>query len=234
MMEKHLSWRQMGRVCAAISAAIAPAFLLAAAPASNWLNNYGISTDGGHIIGNPAATTKIVEYASYTCGHCANFETTDAPILKRDYIAKGKVSFEIRNLARDPVDLTVALLARCGGKGRFFGNHQYFMATQSQWMPKSKAISAATGAKIEKGDYTGFVVGAYREMGLGAFAKQRGITDAQAQLCLKDPAALKTILGMTDKAVGSLGIAGTPSFLINGKLQEGVHDMASMHPYLPK
>ncbi len=217
----------------AVVAGLAATTLLAAAP-TNWLLSFAVSADGGHIIGNPAAATKVVEYASYTCGHCAHFEGDDVPVLKSGYIAKGNVSLEIRNLVRDPVDLTIALLARCGGKGRFFGNHRHFMVAQSQWMAKTNLISEATGKKADAGDYAGFVIGAYREMGLGAFARQRGITEAQAQACLKDPAAMKAVVAMTQKAIGPLKLDSTPSFLINGKVISNVSDMASMRPHLPK
>jgi protein-disulfide isomerase len=215
-----------------VTAALLVAPLTAAAPV-NWVQAFSLSVDGGHVVGNPAAPTKIVEYASYTCSHCSNFENDDVPVLKRDYIAKGKTSLEIRNLVRDPIDLTVALLARCGGKGHFFGNHRHFMVTQSQWMAKSQSISAATEARLNSEDYAGFMAGAYREMGLGAFARQRGITDAQAQVCLKDPVALQKVLAMTDKALGPLKIEGTPAFLVNGKVVHA-HELSELRPYLPK
>ncbi len=221
------------RLLLVLPALLLPAVIIAA-PAPNWTLNFAQSAEGGHVIGNPNATTKVVEYASYTCDHCARFERNDVPVFKRDYIAKGKVNLEVRNLVRDPVDLTVALLARCGGTGRFFGNHRHFMATQTQWMAKASNISAATEAKLERGDASGFALGAYADMGLSTFAKQRGITDAQAKVCLADKVALKKLLGMTDKAVGPLGLQGTPSFLINGKVATDIHDLADMKRYLPQ
>jgi protein-disulfide isomerase len=214
-------------------AALTAPLLLTAAPATNWLLSFNSSAAGGLIIGNAAAPTKVVEYASYTCSFCARFESEDVPLLKRDFVAKGKVSLEIRNFVRDPVDLTIALLARCGGKGRFFGNHHHFMTTQAQWMPKSSAISAATEAKLKTEDYTGFMVGAFKDMELGTFARQRGISDAQALACLKDPAALNTVLEMTDKAIAQQ-INSTPTFTINGKVKKDVNSLATMRPYLPK
>jgi protein-disulfide isomerase len=203
---------------------------LAAKPA--WLSTFSLSTVGGHIIGNPAAPKKLVEYASYTCGHCGTFETTEAPVLKSQYVANGKVSFEIRNLVRDELDLTAAMLARCGGKGRFFGNHRQLMATQAQWMDDSK-ITSATVAKLQADDLFGFMLGAHTELGLDKVMQVRGVTKAQAKVCLTDAAALKQILGMTDEATGPLGLTGTPSFLVNGKVVDG-HDLASLKPHLTK
>jgi protein-disulfide isomerase len=197
---------------------------VAAAPA--WLTTFTKSAKGGHIIGNPAAATKVVEYASYTCGHCADFEGSDAPALKSQYVAGGKVSFEIRNLVRDPLDLTAALLARCGGAGRFFGNHKQLMATQGQWANDAK-LSKATTAKWEADDVTGFMQAAYTELGLSVIMQARGVTVAQGKACLADKASLDQVLAMTSEATGPLGMTGTPSFLVNGKVVQA-HNLATL------
>lgn len=204
----------------------------AAAP-SKWLLTFTVSAKGGHIIGNPAAPTKVVEYASYTCGHCGDFERDGVPTLKAQYVATGKVSYEVRNLVRDGMDLTAAMLARCGGKGRFFGNHRHLMATQGKWGNGAK-LSKATLAKLDAQDLHGFMAGAYIELGLVPIMAQRGVTAAQGKLCLANKAELQKILDMTDEAVGPLGLQGTPSFLVNGQVRHDVGDLATLKPYLPK
>jgi protein-disulfide isomerase len=224
-MSQFSTFARLGYISALVLGAVAAY----SAPAkTNWLANFALSAKGGHIVGNPAAPTKVVEYASYTCGHCASFEVNDAPLFKNQYVATGKVSFEIRNLVRDPLDLTAAMLARCGGKGRFFGNHKHLMATQASWMGKTSAISKATEARLKAEDYIGFMQGAYGELGLTTIMQQRGVTVAQGKACLADKAALKTILDMTDEATGPLGMNGTPSFMINGKVDDEVHNFESL------
>jgi protein-disulfide isomerase len=197
-----------------------------------WLTTFTVSAKGGHIIGNPAAPAKIVEYASYTCGHCAQFEVDEAPLLKSQYVANGKASFEIRNLVRDPLDLTAALLARCGGKGRFFGNHKQLMATQGQWANGEK-LSKATIAKLEAKQTVGFMQGAYTELGLDKIMAARGVTAAQAKVCLADTKAFNAVIAMTEEATGPLGMNSTPSFMINGKVVDA-HHWADLKPLLPK
>ncbi len=198
------------------------------APAKpGWLLTFTLSSAGSHIIGNPSAPAKIVEYMSYTCGHCANFENNDAPVLKAQYIATGKASLEIRNLVLNSVDLTAAMLARCGGKARFFGNHKHLLATQKIWLGKAGQISKATDAKLQAEDYVGYMTGVYSETGLSNIMQQHGITFAQGKACLADKAAFKTILDMSDGGT-KLGVNGTPSFLINGVLQDNVHDFQSL------
>lgn len=211
---------------AAIAFTLTPAAIGAPAKPA-WLNTVTVTDKGAHVLGNPAATNKVVEYLSYTCGHCANFETKEAPLLKAQYVATGKASLEIRNLLLNPIDLTAAMLARCGGKGKFFGNTKHLFATQAVWLGKTKNISTATQAKLKAQDYTGFMTGVYTEIGLDAVMQQRGVTSAQAKVCLADKAALDAILDMTD-AGSALGVKGTPSFLVNGELQDHIHSFAEL------
>lgn len=201
---------------------------LSAAPAANkWLSTVTVTDKGAHIIGNPAAPNKVVEYLSYTCGHCADFEMKEAPAFKTQFVATGKASLEIRNMVLNPVDLTAAMLARCGGKGKFFGNQRHLMATQATWLGKTKNISAATQEKLKAQDFTGFMVGTFDEIGLAPIMQQRGITPAQAKTCLADKAAFNSIVKMTE-AGSALGVRGTPSFLVNGVLQDHIHNVAEL------
>jgi protein-disulfide isomerase len=204
----------------------------AAAQKSPWLGTISQSDKGGFVVGNPAAATRVVEYASYTCSHCAHFEGVDAPVLKSQYVARGRVSYEIRILARDPIDLTLAMLARCGGKAKFFANHRMLMANQAAILAKAGNITAATQAKLQNADYTGFMADAYRQLSLSNIMIKRGITDTQAKTCVADKAGLTQILAMTDEATGPLGFKGTPGFLVNGKVAEGVYDWDTLQPLL--
>ena len=212
--------------------AVSLATVTSAAPAKpSWLTTFTLTEQGSHIVGNPKAPIKVVEYLSYTCGHCATFEAKDAPVLKTQYVATGKASLEIRNMVLNAYDLTAAVLARCGGRDRFFGNQKHLMATQSVWMGKSSNISAATKAKLQAEDYHGFMAGAYIELGLSPIMQQRGVTPTQAKTCLADKASLKAVIDMTD-AGAALGVHGTPSFLVNGKLQDHVHSFAELKAVL--
>jgi protein-disulfide isomerase len=211
-----------------VIALTALASVSAAAPRANWLLTFTETAAGGYIVGNPAAPTKLVEYASYTCGHCAEFENDVAPVLKAQNIAGGKVSFEIRNLVRDPYDLTIAMLARCGGKGRFFGNHKLLMASQKMILANAAKISPQTEAKLKAGNLVGFMTDAYTQLGLKPLAAQRGISDAAAKTCFADKAALQKVIAMTELSGTKYAIAGTPAFLVNDKLLAGGHDLASL------
>jgi len=217
---KYLGLALLGAASLAAASSAAPA-------KANWLTTFTVTDKGAHVVGNPAAPNKVVEYLSYTCGHCAQFEAKEAPQFKAAYVATGKASLEIRNLLLNPIDLTAAMLARCGGKGRFFGNQKHLFATQSVWLGKAKNISAATQAKLKAEDYAGFMTGVYTEIGLDTIMQQRGITAVQGKACIADKAALKAVLDMTD-AGSAAGVTGTPSFMINGVLQDHVHNFAEL------
>jgi|GWRWMinimDraft_5_1066013.scaffolds.fasta_scaffold04788_3 protein-disulfide isomerase len=195
---------------------------LAAPAKSNWLSTFTVTDKGAHIIGNPSAPNKVVEYLSYTCNHCADFELKESPKFKAQYVATGKASLEIRNMLLNPIDLTAAMLARCGGKGRFFGNQKHLFATQSIWLGQTKNISANTQAQLKSENFAGFMTGVYQEIGLAPIMQQRGITPDQAKKCLADKVALKAVIDMTDDG-SAAGVKGTPSFMVNGVLQDHVH-----------
>src|SRR3546814_8021365 len=115
----------------------------AAAPpaATAWSATIGESGIGAYSVGNPQAKVKLVEYFSYTCSHCAEFAKEAGVPLKAQYIDKGSVLFEYRNLIRDPVDMTAAMLARCGGAKAFAANHQAIFAAQPTWLGKAAKMS---------------------------------------------------------------------------------------------
>lgn len=57
--------------------------------------DYTQFVNGDNIIGSITAPVTIIEYASMTCGHCANFDKNVVQPLKDDYIAKGKVAYAL-------------------------------------------------------------------------------------------------------------------------------------------
>ncbi|MEN9926363.1 MAG: hypothetical protein RL268_2489, partial [Pseudomonadota bacterium] len=52
--------------------ALAAVLLTAAAPPpGGWYRAVSLTPQGGHLIGNPDAPVRLIEYASYTCRDCA-------------------------------------------------------------------------------------------------------------------------------------------------------------------
>ena len=213
-------------------AVLAPAMSYAAS-AVDWTSRVTLSAVGGHIMGKPAAPTKIVEYLSYTCSHCAHFTNEGAPQLRDGWVKTGKASVEVRNAVRDRYDLTAALLARCGGPARFYGNHEALFANQSTWLPQVEAYERANAAPPASQGPSAILQDIGRKTGLYTLMGKRGFTARQLDACVADPSAMKTVTGMTNEAWNIAKISGTPGFTLNGKVLAGVSTWDALRAALP-
>ena len=63
-------------------------------------------------MGDPNASTTVIEYASYTCPHCARFHEDVFKDLKTNYIDTGKINFVYREVYFDRFGLWAGMLAR--------------------------------------------------------------------------------------------------------------------------
>jgi len=103
-----------------------------AAPAGkSWSATVSQTADGGYLMGNPDAPIKIIEFASLTCSHCAEFSKESHEEIKRDFIDTGRVSLEVRNFIRDPLDAMAAAVIRCGPVDRYFPLQENVFASQA-------------------------------------------------------------------------------------------------------
>ena len=55
------------------------------------------------MVGNADASVTVIEYASFTCPHCASFHAGPYKKLKKDYIDTGKIKFVFREVYFDKV-----------------------------------------------------------------------------------------------------------------------------------
>jgi protein-disulfide isomerase len=206
---------------------------VAAVPApagTSWSETIATTPDGNFLMGNPSAKVKLVEFGSYTCSHCADF-SAEASEEIRKMVDTGKLSFEFRPYVRDPIDLTTALLARCGGKDVVYPLSEQFFANQ-------KAMFAAIEGKDALFQAANAAPPAQRSLmlaegaGLIDFAKQRGISEDQAKQCLADLPAAEKLAADVEKANSEFAITGTPGFVINGSFVENSANWATLKPKL--
>ena len=201
--------------------------LLAATPAPAWSSTVTTTPIGAFLVGNPAAKVRLVEYFSYTCHVCADFAKTGTAPLKTGYVDRGLILFEYRILVRDPVDMTAALLARCGGPQAFAGNHQAIFANFPALMAKiQKATDAQKTAWFEgtTGERARKIAAG---TGLTALMRARGYTQAQIDAALDSEVAQAELTGMTNIGLNADRIQGTPSFFVNGR-NAGVTDWPAL------
>ena len=148
-------------------------------------------------IGAADAPVTVIEYASLTCPHCANFHMNVLPQLKSEYIDTGKVRLVYREVYFDRPSLWAAMIARCAGEDRYFGVVDLLFRDQASW---SRAADAQ-----------GVVSGLY------AIGRQAGMTDAAMDACLKDGAFAEAMVAEFQKNATADGVESTPSFVINGE-----------------
>ncbi|MCO5794792.1 MAG: thioredoxin domain-containing protein [Blastomonas sp.] len=218
----------------AASAALLPVAGTAQSAATGWTDRVSQSDVGGHVRGNTAAPQKIIEYMSYTCPHCAAFEQESNPALADGFIATGKTSLEVRNFIRDPVDLTVALLARCGEPRSFFRRHKGLLASQKTWLGKAGSMGREGQAAWYQGDTNARLQRIASDLGLYDELRRHAplATDAQINACLANKTEQNKVLAMTKFATDTVKVQGTPSFTLGGKLLANVYDWKSLEPLL--
>ena len=204
------------------------ALALVSAAAPDWVSSVRVQPNGAYVMGKPAAPAKLVEYLSYTCSHCAHFTAEASVPLKRNYVAKGLATVEIRNAVRDRYDFAAALLARCGGPTRFFGNSEALFATQATWLGKAGDFETTNAERLGKLAMSDSLKAIARGVGLDAVMRARGFTPAQIDACLTNAAVQKQVAAMTNEAWSVRKINGTPSFLVNGKTVEGPGSWANI------
>jgi protein-disulfide isomerase len=147
------------------------------------------------VLGKDDAPITVVEYASMTCGHCANFHNTVFPVLKEKYIDTGKVRFIMREFPLDNLAAGASMLARCAGGDKTFPLIGALFHTQETWA---------------------FVRGDPRPE-LFKVAKQAGFTQESFDKCLADQKLLDDISAVRTRGTEQFGVNSTPTFFINGK-----------------
>jgi protein-disulfide isomerase len=154
------------------------------------------------VLGKADAPVTIVEYASLTCSHCANFHNNVYPALKEKYIDTGKVRFVLREFPLDNLAAGAAMLARCAGGDATQAMIGVLFKTQEKW-------AFVRGSAVPE---------------LFKLAQQAGFTQERFDSCLNDKPTLNLIVSARDKASKDFGVNSTPTFFINGKRLKGRTD----------
>ena len=180
-----LNRRAMIALAAAATAAMTPALAQEAAT----------EAPGDFSLGSPDAPVKVVEYASFTCPHCATFHANVFKKLKTDYIDTGKVRFILREVYFDRYGLWAAMVARCGGDMRYFGIHDMLFDQQQDWATIQDPMQ---------------VVNKLKTIGLTA-----GLDQASLDACLNDQAKAEALIKQSETNMAADGVTGTPTIFVN-------------------
>src|SRR5262249_40128466 len=151
------------------------------------------------------APVTIIEYASMTCPHCANFAINTFPQLKEKYIDTGKVRYILREFPFDPVAAGAFMLARCAGdKDKYYALVDLLFRTQ-----RTRAGEKPRGALLATVEQGGFAEEKVKEWP----SEQRGADG---------------IWGVRQGAQEKFKVDSTPTFFINGQVQKGAVSFEEM------
>jgi protein-disulfide isomerase len=151
-------------------------------------------------LGPKEAAVTVVEFASMTCGHCANFNETVFPKIKTEFIDTGKIRYVFREFPLDIKAAAGSMLSRCIAKddaGKYFAVVDMLFKQQNEWVMKNTAET------------------------LTRIGKQAGLSQQQVEECLKDQALLDKIAADQKFANEVLKVNSTPTFFINGEMLRG-------------
>jgi protein-disulfide isomerase len=201
----------------------APSGPIAKVPApagTSWAEKVTVTPEGGYLMGNPDAPIKLVEFGALSCSHCAEFSEKSFVKLRDDYVASGRVSFELRFFMLNALDVPAVLLATCGAPEATIPLSELFWGYQRTMFENLNANAALMQAADQQKPPQRFATIA-QAGGMDQFFAQRGIAADQAKTCLADVAKAEKLVAQTESASKEFEITGTPTFLLNGSKVEG-------------
>jgi protein-disulfide isomerase len=163
------------------------------------------------VLGAKDAPVTVVEYASMTCPHCAHFDETTYPQIKKNYIDTGKVRWILREFPLDPLAAAAFMLARCiadGNVERYYSIVNTLFHQQETWAVE-KPIPP-----------------------LMAIAKQAGMSEEKFNACLSDQKTLDKVQAERQIAIDKFKVKATPTFFIDGTSHSGALTYETMSKLL--
>jgi protein-disulfide isomerase len=156
--------------------------------------------EGDRALGSADAPVTVIEYASTSCPHCADFHDEVFPTIESRYIDTGQVRFVFREMLTGEPRLAQAgfMLARCAPDDRYFDVIDLLFEQQQSIF---QAAASPNGARNE----------------FWNIAQTVGLSRDEFNSCITD-AELRRAVGEANNQAAEDGIDGTPRFIINGHI----------------
>ena len=151
-------------------------------------------------LGSPKAPITMLEYAAPVCPHCAHFDETVFPLLKKNYIDTGKVFYIFRVFPIQPADGAAEAIARCLPADKYFWFIDLLFRNQKTWDPEY-GITDVRGGLIQ-------------------VARIAGMTVEKVDQCIANKDEQDRINQVAQDGETKYGIQGVPFFIINGTVWE--------------
>jgi protein-disulfide isomerase len=162
-------------------------------------NSFAIeSIMADRVLGSANAKITVIEYASMTCPHCAEFHAGPFQILKMEYIKTGKVRFIYRDFPLDRLALAAAMMARCAPKERYYPIVEIIFRTQTNWAKQANPTEALS------------------QIGLLS-----GISKKTYKACVGNKDIYEGVMKIRNDGEAKFDIQSTPTIIINGKPIKG-------------
>ena len=152
------------------------------------------------VIGNNDAPVTIIEYASLSCSHCADFHINTLPKLIEEYVDTGKVKIIFRDFPFNYPALLGSMVLHCVPNELRFEYSSALYKLQKKWVVRENKKSTQELFKI---------------------MQSGGMTKEKFNQCIKNTDLENNILQRLIDAQNEFNIQSTPAFLINGLLIEG-------------
>ena len=195
----------------------APIARVAPPAGKSWAEVTAATPEGGFQIGNPQAPIKVIEFGALSCSHCAEYSEKSSAEMRDNFVNSGRVSYELRLVMNNALDIPAALLATCGSPDAVVPLAEQFWAWQRTMFDNLKAAGddkmKAVGALPREQQFAALA----QLGGLDQFFAARGISADQGKACLTDTAKAEKLVKQTDSITKDYQVEGTPTFYINGK-----------------
>jgi len=166
-----------------------------------------------YFIGDKNAPVTIIEYASLSCSHCANFHNNTLPTLIDEYVTTGKIRIIFRDFPFNYPALMGSMVLKCIDQDIRYQYTTALYQLQSMWVVQENKESKKELYKI---------------------MQSGGMTKDQFNACLANKDLENSILQGLMDAQDEFNINTTPSFLINGKLIEGNKSIKNFRKIIDK
>ena len=157
-------------------------------------------TEDDFVVGDKNAPVTIIEYASLSCSHCANFHNNTLDDLIKEYVDTGKARIVFRDFPFNYPALLGSMVLRCIPEDVRYDYMNALFQLQPKWVVRENAKSTQELYKI---------------------MQSGGMTKEEFETCTNNVELENTILQALIAAQNEFNIQSTPSFLINGNLVEG-------------
>ena len=156
-------------------------------------------TEKDFVIGNEDAKITIIEYASLSCSHCADFHTNTLETLKKEYIDTGKVKMVFRDYPFNYPALLGSMVLRCIPENYRYDYMNALFKLQTDWVNKKNKKTIQELYKI---------------------MQSGGMTKDEYDACIYNTELENEILKGVMEAKNQFNITYTPDIIINEKLRE--------------